>query len=117
MRTRRVPEVGRKLRSVLLGIGKTPVARLAILVDEDGRLRPFPVEGQPNYITLDRNYIDPAEGFTRTITFRYIRTDLTCQTGHRIYVINEIAGADYADLDAEKAVVPGHSTGDDDVSD
>ena len=96
MAGRRMVEAGRKLRAVLLGWGKLPITELAILVDEDGRLRPFRISGQPNYVSYSRDYLDMEAAVVRTVTYRYVRTDLTCQTGHRIYVISEIFGEDAA---------------------
>lgn len=94
MGRRRVVESGRTLAGALHGFGKEPAANVAVLVDENAHLRAYRISGAPNYLTFDREYPDPATGGTRIITFRYVRTDLTCQSGHRVYVISEVTGHD-----------------------
>ncbi len=84
-----------------------PKERVAVLVGEDGALEIAIIDGQPNFIDRTKRIRDHASGIERIFEYRYVRTSLVCQTGHRVYVLNEI-GSDDLPLDDESITRPGY---------
>lgn len=80
------------MTTVLHGLQHVPVGRLAILVGETGTLECVERQGDPNFI--DRTVRVNEEDVERVFMYRYVRTDLRCQGGYRVYVLNEINSGD-----------------------
>jgi hypothetical protein len=63
-----------------------------VLITETGGLQCVERRGEPNFI--DQCLTIMEEGVRRTFTYRYVRTDLFCQGGYRVYTLNEINSGD-----------------------
>ncbi len=88
------PSWNRRLAPVVHPYLELPKHKVAVLLGEDGHLDVRLHENDPNFIDDVLNLKDEVTGIVRILTYRYVKTDLLCQSGHRIYVLNEIISND-----------------------
>ena len=80
------------LNGALYNFRNKPAQTVAVLVTETGALKCLEHPGDPNF--LDDIATLTQEGIRRTLTYRYVRTDIVTVTGHRVYVLHEVDSGD-----------------------
>ena len=85
-----------RLKTALRGLGLHPPHRVAILLMETGALECVERQGDPRFI--ERKVVVKDDEIRRTLTSRYVRTDLIAQGGYRVYTLHEVISQDVAEV-------------------